>query len=174
MIGAVAKRHGRGAAGEADDLIQEIFMELVKALKSYDPNRPIEAYILEIARRIRISRLRRTSALKRGGPNPSVLAINPHDCYDDVASVSIASNGEDQESALIRAQEGRLLRKALRSISESCREILGLRYEKGLSYKEIAAQLDVKEGTLRVRVQRCLSTLAAEYSSVMIQEAGKT
>ena len=38
--------------------------------ESYEPSKSVEAYILEIARRVRISSYRKEAALKRGGGNP--------------------------------------------------------------------------------------------------------
>lgn len=170
-IVSVVKRFARHGSDEAHDLVQEVFVHLMKALKTYDDTRSPEAYILEIARRVGIGRLRKESAAKRGGDNPGHVLLDAHDAGPEEGRAAIADPGRNQQEAMEKAQEKRLLRSALRLISEACRDLLRLRYEEGLSYKEIAAQMGVKEGALRVRAQRCLQALSAAYSETPRQEA---
>ena len=161
LISSVAKRYS-SQANEAEDIVQEVFINLFRALKQYDPARPIETYILEIARRVRIGRYRRASAGKRAG-NPVSLDVVASDAGGFIA---VASTNQNQEDSLIRAQEKILLRKALNGISENCRDLLALRYDRALSYKEIADILRVKEVTLRSQLQRCLASLSKSYSKL--------
>ncbi len=173
MISHAVERYCRAGSDEIEDLIQEVYLSLFKALKDYDPTRPIEAYILEIARRVRISRFRRNTAQKRGGGNPRPVPIDALDCAGQDQFVAVASPWQDQETSLIQAEQRRLLRLALPAISEACRKLLALRYQERLPYKEIAARLGVREGNLRVRVQRCLSALARSYAALAPEEADK-
>ncbi|MCA1960268.1 MAG: hypothetical protein LDL33_05695, partial [Desulfomonile sp.] len=62
---------------------------------------------------------------------------------------------------------------ALLRLSDACRKLLGLRYERGLSYAEISGASDVRQGTLRVQVLRCLSSLGREYGRLVGREAGQ-
>jgi len=155
---------------ETEDTIQEVFIHLFKALRGYDPTRSLQAYVLEIARRVAVGRFRSISAAKRGGANPAHKRVNAHDCDDDEETVLLASPHEDHEASLIKAQEGAFLRKALGRITDKCRLLLALRYGQELSYKEIAETTGVKAPTLRVRVQRCLSALGQRYSEVSSKE----
>ncbi len=164
MISAAVRRHCAKDPSEAEDICQEVFVSLFKALKSYDPTRPIEAYILEIVRRVRISGYRKGSAMKRGGSDPAPRPLKMLDEADEGGYVAVASPRDNQETALIKAQESHRLRKALDTLSENCRRLLGLRYEEGLSYREIAVLLGVKEVTLRSQTQRCLSSLSRGYT----------
>ncbi len=171
---SLAVRRSAGAGPEdAEDTMQEVFIQLFKALRVYDPTRSLQAYVLEITRRVVIGRFRKISAAKRGGRNPGHKRVNAHDCDCGEETVSVASPDADQEVLLIRAQEGLFLRKALGHITENCRQLLLLRYEQELSYKEIAEATSVKEPTLRVRVQRCLSALGERYSEVSSKENGR-
>jgi len=67
LVSRMVKRYARGRFDETDDMVQEVFIHIFKALRQYDPTRPIETYLLEIARRVRISQYRSLSAQKRGG-----------------------------------------------------------------------------------------------------------
>ncbi len=166
MILCAVKKYVRPGSDEEADLVQEVFISLLSALKAYDPSRPLEAYILEIARRVRITRHRKEAAVKRGGGNPTPLPLNTHDWSQDQDCLTVASDLDDPEVSFIKAQERHLLRKASDLLSAGCRELLELRYDEGLPYQEIARQLEVKEGTLRVRLQRCLSSLGRIYSGL--------
>jgi RNA polymerase sigma-70 factor (ECF subfamily) len=172
--GAVSRTVGKLGSGdpqETEDLVQEVFLHLFKALRKYDPSRPIEAYILEIARRVRISRYRRNSAAKRGGREHATMPLDAHD-GGEAGYIMIPSPEGDQEAALIKAQQTSLLRKALKMLSENCRKLLAMRYHKELSYKELATEFSAKEGTLRVRVQRCLSALARHHGELLQEQEG--
>jgi len=158
-----------------EDVVQEVFISLIKALRTYDPMRPLEVYILEIARRVKISCLRSASTAKRGGPNPGSRRVGLHDRpmdEDAGGAVQLAAQQPGQEQRLMEAQEAGFLRRALQSLSENCRKLLAYRYDQGLSYKEIAGTLGEKEGTLRVRLQRCLAALAQHYSGIESGERG--
>jgi RNA polymerase sigma factor (sigma-70 family) len=172
MIACSLSKHAQTAQDEIEDMVQDVFVELMDALKSYDSSRPIEAYIFEIARRVRISRYRKVSALKRGGPQVQHVNINPHDAHDMDGAITIPNPQDNQETSLSKAQESWMLRHALRSISSKCQQVLGMRYDQSLSYKEIAAHIDVNEGTLRVIVQRCLAKLSEAYSLLELKEVG--
>jgi RNA polymerase sigma-70 factor, ECF subfamily len=163
MISAAVRRRFSSHSADSEDLAQEVFINLFRALKHYDPARSIEAYILEIVRRVGISRYRKESSMKRGGGNLGTASINTHDGEQERGYISVASARDDQETELMKAQETRLLRRALGAISEACRQLLELRYAQGLSYSEISALLGVKEATLRSQAQRCLSSLGREY-----------
>ncbi|WP_157212148.1 RNA polymerase sigma factor [Desulfomonile tiedjei] len=154
---------------ELEDLSQEVFIQLFKALRSFDEEKSLEAFIMEIARRVAISGFRRATAFKRGGPNRNrhVDISQNGDLHHGLCS---SASAENQETLLIRAEEMKFLRFALDAISEACKKLLGFRYDQGLSYQEISALLGTKEATLRVQVARCLSALSTHYGKVASME----
>ena len=163
---AVSRLCGNQHSEDLEDVVQEVFVHLFKALKQYDSSRSLEAYILEIARRVTISRYRTLSAAKRGGSNPGhVYYIDE----GDHALIQLSSSDGDQESLLIRAQETSFLREAFKSLSENCKKLISFRYVRGLSYKEIAIIMEMKEATIRVKISRCLSLLARSYCDVSLK-----
>jgi RNA polymerase sigma factor (sigma-70 family) len=166
VVRRAVQRVCRFSPEELDDIVQDVFIHLFKALRQFDPARPLETYIVEITRRVGVSQFRNLTALKRGGLNPGRVEIDGLDSVQSQGFAVIASSRESQEDQLIMAQECSLLRRALLRISEECRNLLKLRYEQGLSYQEIQKELSVKEGTLRVRVQRCLVSLAKRYAGL--------
>ncbi len=153
---------------EVEDMVNEVFEKLVTALRSYDPCRPLEGYIVEIARRTRIDFLRRSTATKRAAAgNPGPL-VDTHDHSGEKGYVQTVSNESDQESSIIREQGKSYLKEALLKLSSACRELLSMRYQEELSYREISITLSVKETTLRVRAQRCLWQLGKIYKDMTL------
>jgi RNA polymerase sigma-70 factor (ECF subfamily) len=173
LVRCAVTRLFRTRPDEIEDVIQDVFIHLFKALRHYDISRSLEAYVLEIARRVAISRFRHVSALKRGGQNPGRVPLDGHGPNDDTSWASSTAQNETQEEALIKAQDASFLRRALERLSDSCRRLLAMRYDAGLSYGDIAAELNVREGTLRVRVQRCLSSLALAYAEASLKEVSR-
>lgn len=167
LVHCAVRRFAR--SDELEDLSQEVFIQLFKALRDFDEEKSLEAYIMEIARRVAIGRFRRATAFKRGGPNRDSLAdiSSDGDLHHGLCSSSFSEN---QEMLLIRAEETKFLRSALDAISEACRKLLGFRYDQGLSYQEISVLLGTKEATLRVQVARCLSSLSTHYGKAASME----
>jgi RNA polymerase sigma-70 factor (ECF subfamily) len=163
----VTRRYCSQAYRDPEDLVQEVFLHLFKALKEYDPARPLDPFVLEIARNVCISSLRHDAAEKRGGRNPGHLSIDARDAVDKKGALVLPSDADDAETALMKAQEVRLVRTALSLLSDACRKLLELRYEGGLSYAEMTERTNVREGTLRVQVLRCLSALGREYGRLI-------
>jgi RNA polymerase sigma-70 factor (ECF subfamily) len=170
LVHCAVRRFSR--SDELEDVSQEVFIQLFKALRDYDEEKSLEAYIMEIARRVAIGRFRRATAFKRGGPNrePSVDSSRDGDLQRGFCS---SASAENQEMLLIRAEETKFLRFALNAISEACKKLLGFRYDQGLSYQEISALLGTKEATLRVQVARCLSSLSTHYGRAASMEVLK-
>ncbi len=167
LVRYAVSRCMKSRAQEIDDVVQDVFVRLFSALRTYEPGRPLEVYVLEIARRVAISDFRKSAAAKRGGGRPE---ISLSDSCENPGSYAEQSDSHNQEDMLIRSEEVFRLREALQRLTESCRRLLSLRYELGLAYKDIAAEMKTNEGALRVRVRRCLSALGESYSSSGMRE----
>jgi RNA polymerase sigma-70 factor (ECF subfamily) len=161
MVRAVIRKVSSTAIPDLEDICQEVFIQLFRALQNYDAARSLETYILEIARRVTISQLRSKNALKRGGLEHG---------YELVSDEKIKSEGDNQEDAFLKAEETGRLRTAFNYLSINCRKLLSLRYVSGFSYKEISSQLAEKEVTLRVKVRRCLLSLEEKFAELSIRK----
>jgi RNA polymerase sigma-70 factor (ECF subfamily) len=165
LVARVVSRYGSPELGDSEDAIQEVFFNLFMALRHYDPSRPLEAYVLEIARRVRVSMYRKQVAAKRGGTSRGIVPLDAHNGSEG-GYIAIAAPQKDQEAELSERQEVRLLRAALAALSESCKRLLELRYDKSLRFKEMAEILGEKEGALRVKVQRCVASLGRKFTAL--------
>ncbi|MEZ5165045.1 MAG: sigma-70 family RNA polymerase sigma factor [Acidimicrobiales bacterium] len=126
-----------GSPGETDDLVQETYLRMVRALPGFRAEAPILAWLLTIARRTcadqvrRRERSRRIDARVRAEPIDHVTP--PPEYTDDL----------------------------LDAIDPDRRDAFVLTQIAGLSYADAAAQLRCPVGTIRSRVARARDDLRA-------------
>ncbi len=124
---------------EAEDVMQEAFINIYKAAKGYQSRGKPLAWILTIVRNLSLMRLRE---MKKYEPNPDWLqeAVNP----------------EDSTS---RSLNRLLLDTALKVLGAEERQIVILYSVAGLKHREIAALLNLPLSTVLSKYRRSLSKL---------------
>lgn len=139
---------------DAEDASQEVFVELWRHAARYDSQSGGEwTFVLTVARRRLIDRLRRTSRRRDVGVGhaESSAATEATQLYpDDVAA--------PPEAAELR-EEAAVASAALERISPDQRDVLRLSVFEGLSYPEISEQLDMPLGTVKTHARRGLIKL---------------
>lgn len=148
-----ARRHGRtvgrlcmallGSGAEADEAMQETFLAVSQSIASYRGEGTVRAFIVSIARRTCARRLE-TRARREGR-----LAL----VHDAPAPVALPDEAVEAEA------RGRRVREALAQLKPSEREVLVLRYEAGLGFREVAQACGIDEATARKRASRALDHL---------------
>lgn len=115
-----------GVASDADDLVQEVSLALWREYDRYDPTRPLLGWALGIARN-HAARWRRDRVVARRRFSPeaeAALAIAYQELEDELAGRRVA------------------LRDCVQRLSTHARDLLALRYERGLELAEIARLRD--------------------------------
>jgi len=134
---------------EAEDITQNIFAKLMKAINKYEPREvPFTAWIMRVARNAALDHLRARRAVP-------------------TEEVRLADSGQAQ----MGQERGRDLRHALEELPEDQREVLILRHIAGLSPVEIAATLKKSESSvhgLHHRGRRALQTKLAELGAAPV------
>jgi RNA polymerase sigma factor (sigma-70 family) len=132
-----SKLTGNRAASE--DLVQEVFVRILKYRRSYRPGTAFRPWIYKIARNAHAdqARRRRTEVEFKPEMAPSIR-------QNDVAAAS---------------QQEALLHRALLELPEAKREVLLLSRFQGLPYSEIAELTGCAPGAVKVRVHRALQEL---------------
>jgi RNA polymerase sigma-70 factor (ECF subfamily) len=143
------------AGADGEDLAQETFLRVYKAIRTFDPQGPatLRAWILTIARRLCADRARHVNlgvevAVGEGGLD--------HDAVDP---------GADPEAAAGAAGLQECLRRAVAALPEEQRAVLVLREWDDLDYEEIAAIENVPVGTVRSRLARAREALRATLAN---------
>lgn len=137
---------------EADDVLQEIFLQIWKEASNYSPQagKPL-GWVVTLARRRAIDRLRRRQAYCRA-----------KDRFEEQIEQQPASwvrNNIDGE--LIRSDMRHFLEGQMKALPESQREAIDLSFFKGLSHREIAARTGTPLGTVKTRLELGLRKLTS-------------
>ncbi|MEB1529152.1 RNA polymerase sigma factor [Xanthomonas sp. WHRI 7945] len=135
----------RGARQDAEDLVQETYLRLLRAHQGNgEPIANPEAYLFTVAQN-----LAREQAARRRW---STLPIEE---IEDLGQ-SLAS-GECVEDAAEREQRRQRLQTLLATLPEHTRAVLVMQYRDGLSYKQIAERMGVSPHMVKKHVVRGLS-----------------
>ena len=143
-----------GNAHDAEDVTQEAFLRAFRFIDSLR-GEDARAWLLKIVRNTFYNEWRRTGRREEATEFDEDL----HSLADDDAA-ALQRAHSDPESIAARADDIRLLDKALEQLPVEFREALVLRELEDLSYKEIAAAMDVPIGTVMSRIARARRLLA--------------
>jgi len=145
-----------GNSHDADDVVQEAFL---RAFKFFDTFRGDDArtWILKIVRNTFYTQWRRA----RSRDESAEFDEEQHSLGGDDAVPGAAAN---PESIVSSSQDIALLDRALGGLPEEFREALVLREIEDLSYKEIAATLDITMGTVMSRIARARRLLLEGFT----------
>lgn len=142
LVWSLARRFLRNDA-DAEDAVQDIFIDLWGSAARYDRNVASEvAFVSTIARRRLIDRLRQ---FKR---KPGMDSLDDEEAGDAMQPSVLAPNEEETDVAIVE--------RVLATMEPEHREILALSLYEGYSHSEIAERLSLPLGTVKTRVRRGL------------------
>lgn len=132
-----------GNPDQALDLTQDTFIKVWDALPDWRPDARFETWLLRVARNTTIDALRRRRHEPDALPDDAVLVDHGPTPLRQLESSRSIAQLDDLLARLPVAQ----------------REVLLLRELEGLSYQELAAALDISEGTVKSRLARARSAV---------------
>ena len=129
---------------EADDLLQEVFMEIWNQAKNFSPakGKPL-GWMVTLTRRRAIDALRKKQAYARAEER---LQAEPE--QQPLAWVQ-NSTAEDIRFGDTRA----LMAKVISSLPEAQQQVIDLAFFQGMSQREIAANTNIPLGTVKTRLE---------------------
>lgn len=140
------------ARHRAEDLVQETFVRVLRALPGFDPAGPasLSTWMLTIAARLTLNELRR----------PEVVALEGADL--------LASPGNDRaDLSAERRQLAAAIGAGIAALPDAQRAVLVLREYHDLDYTEIAEALELDLGTVKSRLARARAALRAHLSAAL-------
>ncbi len=132
-----------GKHDEAEDLTQDIFLKIFKALKTFDRRANFQTWIISISRNLCIDHYRSV----RKERQTIARDVDSNDLQPATTDRGPYAQAEHQA---LRAQ----LRQALETLPMTLRTAVVLRDLQELSYQEIADRLGLPEGTVKSRINR--------------------
>lgn len=148
-------RRGFADASIADDLLQVTFQRVHAARASYRPGSPVRPWLFTIAARVRIDELRRRYRIP---------PMANDEALDSVPASATAEPSFEQDD------RARLVREAVDALPESQRTVVHLHRFENLTFAQIAAVLNVKEGAIRVRAFRAYEVLRTRLRPLVQSE----
>lgn len=141
-----------GDEARSEDLVQETVLKAWRAWDSYETGTNCRAWLLTILRNAFINDFRS----RKSRPDPVD--------YDDIAERPSSSQlrEEDPEGAFFEQLVDDRIVEAIEALSDTFRVPLVLSDLEGLSYGEIAEQLDIPVGTVKSRLHRARGRLKEE------------
>jgi RNA polymerase sigma-70 factor, ECF subfamily len=142
---------------EAKDAAQESFARAYAALESYDASQPFAPWVLRIARNHCLDVLRRRLPASRQVALDALV-----DAEEGAPVRELADPGAPRaDEALEQREVAGALVAAVAALPANYREVVHLFHVEQLSYKEIAATLDVPIGTVMTWLHRARAKLRA-------------
>lgn len=144
--------------GETEDIVQEVFIKIFRALRDFRGDSRLSTWIFRIARNEALN------AVARRAP----LAVPIEDCED------LPGAGEDPEEirrkSAVREHIGNLMGR----LDENQRMALELRYAGEKSYEEIAEIMEIPLGTVKTHIYRAKLSLKRMMTGTSMLEKGRS
>jgi RNA polymerase sigma-70 factor (ECF subfamily) len=155
VVGVVYRMTGDPAL--AEDAAQQAFLQAWLHLPSYQPRRPLRSWLYRIAVNAALDALRRQ---RQADPQ----------AMDDLA---MADPSQQPERQTEEGERAALVQEAILALPPASRAVLVLREYEGLSYREIAAALDIQIGTVMSRLNYARGALRSRLAPYFLEsEAG--
>jgi RNA polymerase sigma-70 factor (ECF subfamily) len=138
------------ARHRVEDLVQETFVRVLRALPGFDPAGPasLSTWMLTIAARLTLNELRR--------PEAAALVEEP------------AGSGADRaDLGAERRQLAAAIGAGIAALPDAQRAVLVMREYHDLDYAEIAAALELDLGTVKSRLARARAALRAHLCAAL-------
>jgi RNA polymerase sigma-70 factor (ECF subfamily) len=140
--------------GAAEDIAQEVFVDLWRRPERFDPQRArLRGWLCMIARRRGIDWVRRRS--NQENLRVSTMELTSPGFEDDV----LATTAHKQ------------VRKAVADLPMLHREAIVLAYYHGLTYREVARALRIPEGTAKSRLRTALRRISDQLTAEGFEDA---
>jgi len=135
---------------DAEDLAIEAFGKAFSNIHQYEPQFAFSTWLFRIASNNAIDHMRKKKAI--------TVPLEPIVGNDKSIGIeynyNIRTDSDNPEEAFVKEQNAKLLRKAVSSLKPRYRTLLELRYFKEYSYAEIAEELNLPLGTVKVQLFR--------------------
>ena len=143
------------SSSEVEDLCQEIFVELFKAMPFFKGESSLKTFLLSLSKNKCISFLRKKTALKRAKEDKNISI------YDNTDILRTEERSLDEK--VIKKEESEQVINLITTLSEDCKRIIRFRFFLGLSYAHICQEMTIPLGTLCSKLKRCLMAMRKNY-----------
>ena len=154
-----------GRRDEAEDLSQEVFVQVFKAIDQFRGDSKLSTWIYRIAVNLCKNRSKYLSR-RHAGQQDDVDAIAERATLNAAKGVSVGAISRPDE--LVEGMQLEVVvKRSIAQIDPEFREVLVLRDVEDLSYEEIASVTGLPDGTVKSRIHRARAQLRALVEKAM-------
>jgi RNA polymerase sigma factor (sigma-70 family) len=153
---------------EANEVVQEAFIKFILAAPELDTKERALAYMRATINNLSLN------VIRARGSRPNLVALDSDTSADRLAEIAF-ENYIPADVSISAAEDAAIIKLALAKLSPAERAALVMWEMEGRSTSEIAAELGIKESTVRHTVSRARASLRRVLSELVIdQERGLT
>ncbi|TJY37834.1 RNA polymerase sigma factor [Pontimicrobium aquaticum] len=128
----------------SEDLVQNVFMKILKYKHTYTEESKFVVWIFQIARNTSYDSFKK----------------NKKNVHKDIEDVEYSLNATDDiDGVIVKNENTAILKKAIELLSPEKKEVILLSKFKELKYKEIGKIIGCSEGNARIKVHRAVNEL---------------
>lgn len=148
-----------GGAGDAEDVVQEVFVHVWNHASRYDSSRSsVSTWLVLVTRSRAIDRLRHLQVVDRSHES----------AQREILPSAGDASPDGVESVLVRERRERI-RRELENLPPEQRQVLEMAFYEGLSQTEIATRADLPLGTVKTRTLLAMKKLRSALRSEVRQ-----
>ena len=142
-----------GSEEDALDISQEAFFKAYRQLEGFRGESRFSVWLYRLTYNLCVDFLRKK---QRAG----VVSLTSRDDNDEPRDIEIPDLRNLPEDSVLRKETRESLANSIKELNPGHREIIIMREITGMSYGDIAATLDISEGTVKSRLARARLSLA--------------
>jgi RNA polymerase sigma-70 factor (ECF subfamily) len=139
---------------QAEDLVQEVFLRLIKSAKTYEPKAKFSTYIYTFAHNICVDNFRRGKKRKTTSLSQPIDVEQELTLEDTVKDERANPEKDYRQKSLEKA-----LQEAVAELPEEQREVFLLREQMNLPFEEIARVVGCLPSTAKSRMRYALQSI---------------
>jgi RNA polymerase sigma-70 factor, ECF subfamily len=136
---------------ETDDLIQDIWVKVWKHAERFDSSRSFKPWLFTIAKRTALDWIKKKK--------PAVFSEFDTEDGENMIENALVDEEPLPDAIFIREEDAGHVVRALNDLSPKYREVVGLYYQQGFSFEEIAEVLGRPINTVRSQYRRGMLVL---------------
>jgi RNA polymerase sigma factor (sigma-70 family) len=149
---------------EANEVVQEAFIKFILAAPELDTKERALAYLRASVNNLSLN------VIRARGSRPNLVALDSDTSAERLAEIAV-ENYIPVDASISAAEDAAIIKLALTKLSPAERAALVMWEMEGRSTSEIAAELGIKESTVRHTVARARASLRRVLSDLIVDEA---
>ncbi len=153
----------------AQALVNEAFVKVSSKIATYNPeNGAFSTWLFKMTKNLFIDRMRKKQSMKNKGEEVSLSDL-ASEGENDAIEYDIVSNTNTPDVALITKERDAKINDIVENLTNpKLKAVIKLRYFEGLTYEEIAQELNLPNGTVKAFLFRAKQELAEKFKEANI------